>query len=381
MRARELTIIGVGLGLALGAGIWFESQQGRAEDLRPDAVEPAAPDPEARDQGATGTTAHSPDAVQSGVESAPVAVKAPIAQKGDRERTDHAGRTTGMVRGDIQLAVSVIPKITSMTVLVEEARSAFAEAGFRRPNLFRVPIKLGVGTPTFEVTDIPFSEYPYVVSVYVPGLNGSRRTVTIDATNPVVEDIVLVITPGAPFTLLVRDQDAGFYSGLEVQMQPVGDPLGRKPARGTTDNFGSVVFEDMLAGDYQIATFLGGQPIGDAVIVKVHPGQGNFHPKVQGQGHTLTIPRGVPFQLQVNDAAGYGVADAKVTATAMDRVKLTQVPATTNAGGRAEFKHLTPGTWQFVVEKEKFERRDLQVTIKKGQQPEFRDLQLRRISW
>jgi hypothetical protein len=65
----------------------------------------------------------------------------------------------------------------------------------------------------------------------------------------------------------------------------------------------------------------------------------------------------------------------------MDRVKLTQVPATTNAGGRAEFKHLTPGTWQFVVEKEKFERRDLQVTIKKGQQPEFRDLQLRRISW
>ena len=84
---------------------------------------------------------------------------------------------------------------------------------------------------------------------------------------------------------------------------------------------------------------------------------------------------------QVNDTAGYGVADAKVTATAMDRIKLTQVEAITNAGGRAEFTHLTPGTWHLVVEKEKFERRDLQVTIKKGQQPEFRDLHLKRISF
>jgi hypothetical protein len=164
-------------------------------------------------------------------------------------------------------------------------------------------------------------------------------------------------------------------------MQPVGDPLGRSGTRGTTDNFGSVVFEDVLAGDYQIAASLSGQSIGDAVIVKVQPGNGSFSPKVQGQGYAMTIPRGVPLQLQVNDGAGYGVADATVTATAMDRIKLTQVTATTNAGGRAEFTHLTPGSWHIVVEKEKFERRDLQVTIKAGQEPMFRDLQLRRISW
>ncbi|HEU4418595.1 MAG TPA: carboxypeptidase-like regulatory domain-containing protein, partial [Planctomycetota bacterium] len=368
----ELTILGIGLGLVLGVAVWFQSQGGLAEDLPPDA---------AADDSQVPVTQPAPEAVQSSVQHTPAAVKAPVAQTVDRDPGKHANRTTGMVRGDIQLAVSVIPKITSMTVLVEEVRSAFAQGGFRRPHLFRVPIKLGVGTPTFEVTDIPFSEYPYAVSVYVPGLNGSKRTVTIDATSPVVEDIVLVVTPGAPFTLLVRDQDAAPYTGLEVQMQPVGDPPGRNHVRGTTDNFGSVMFEDMLAGDYQIVASLNGQPIGDAMTVKVQPGNGNFHPRVQGQGQAMTIPRGVPMQLQVNDTAGYGVADAKVTATSMERIKLTQVTATTNASGRAEFTHLTPGTWHFVVEKEKCERRDLQVTIKKGQQPEFRELQVRRISW
>jgi len=380
MRARELIVLGIGLVLALGAGLWFASQQGRAEELPPDAsaVHPAGPDPAAG--GPEGVQA-APQAEQSGVQHAPATVKGPVARTGDRDPSANAGRTTGMVCGDIQLAVSVIPKITSMTVMVEEVRSAFAAAGFSRPHLFRVPIKLGVGTPTFKVDDIPFSEYPYAVSVYVPGLNGSKRTVTIDATNPVVEDIVLVVTPGAPFTLLVRDQDAAPYTGLDVQMQPVGDPPGRGHVKGTTDNFGSVVFEDMLAGDYQIVASLKGQPIGDGETVKVQPGQGSFSPKVQGQGFAMTIPRGVPLQLQVNDGAGYGVPDATVTATAMDRIKLTQVTATTNAGGRAEFTHLAPGSWHLVVEKEKFERRDLQVTIKAGQEPAFRDLQLRRTSW
>lgn len=374
MRARELTVLSIGLGLVLAVGVWFQSQGGGAEDLPPDAV--------ADGSGAqVPDTQPAPQAVASSVQPAPAAVNAPIAQTVDRDPRDHANRTTGMVRGDIQLAVSVIPKIKSMTVLVEEVRSAFAQGAFRRPHLFRVPIKLGIGTPTFEVTDIPFSEYPYAVSVYVPGLNGSKRTVTIDATSPVVEDIVLVVTPGAPFTLLVRDQDAAPYTGLEVQMQPVGDPLGRNHVRGTTDNFGSCVFEDMLAGDYQIVASLNGQPVGDAQLIKVQPGQGNFHPKIQGQGHSMTIARGVPMQLQVNDTAGYGVADANVTATAQDRIKLTQVTATTNAGGRAEFTHLAPGKWHFVVEKDKYERRDLQVTIKKAQQPEFRELRLKRISW
>src|SRR5262245_20345955 len=317
MRARELIILGTCLGLALGAWGWFQSQSG-AEELRPDAdpIEPAVPDPAGPPGQEPG-----PKAVGSGVGHATTPQTAPIARAGERDKTDHAGRTTGIVRGDIQLAVSVLNKITSMTVAVEEVRSAFAGKGFERPHLFRVPIKLGVGTPTFEVTDIPFSEYPYAVSVFVPGLNGSKRTVTIDATNPVVDDIVLVVTPGAPFTLLARDQDAAFYTGVDVVMQPVGDPPGRGSSRGTTDNFGSIVFEDMLAGDYQIAASLNGQPVGDAQTVKVQPGNGNFSPKVQGQGYTLTIPRGVPFQLQVNDGGGYGVADAKVTATAMDRIK------------------------------------------------------------
>ncbi len=376
MRARDLSILGGALCLAAGAGLVFLSQESRADELPPDAAAVEVP-------AASTDTAPPPPALATEAvdrRSGGGAADAAAPNRG-LDRPDTQGWTKGVVKGDIQLAVSVLPRITTMTVVVEEARSAITAQGFQPPTRFLVPIKLGAGTPTFEVTDIPFSAYPYVVSVHAPGLNGSRRVVTIDAGNPLVDDVVLAITPGAPFTVLVRDQDAGPYTGLDVRLLPVGEPAGRPRTQATTDNFGSIVFENVLAGDYQILVSQSGQSLGEAQTVTVQPGNVSFQSKIQGQGHVVTIARGVPLQVQINDGAGYGVGDAKVTATATDKIKLTALEATTNDGGRADFTHLTPGVWHVVVEKDKFERRDLNITIKAGQPPEFRELRLRRLRW
>src|SRR5690606_38094270 len=126
-----------------------------------------------------------------------------------------------------QLAVSVLDRIGSIAVILEEQRSSFAGDGsVRRPTKLHATVHRGRGTPTFELRDVPFSEYPYVVAVVAPGLNGSRCTVTVDERTPLVDDVVLSILPGTPLTLLVRDQDAVPFHGVDIAGIPVGEPAG-----------------------------------------------------------------------------------------------------------------------------------------------------------
>ncbi|MBL8729432.1 MAG: hypothetical protein JNM25_13435 [Planctomycetes bacterium] len=376
MRTRDSLILVGALGLCAAAGLVLMTQESFAVELPPGG--PAAAAPAAVPAAAPNDAAEAEAAPTSPGRAVPVEATARAADAG---RTETTGWTKGILRGDIQLAVSVLDRIESITVAVEEARQPTRDDGsFHPPYRMVVPVRRGVGTPTFEVRDVPFSEYPYVVSVYAPGLNGTRRTVTVDASSPLVDDIVLAITPGSPFSVLLRDQDAAPYAGLEVKLLPVGEPLGRRASVGTSDNFGSVVFEDMLAGDYQLAVSLGGQPIGDVQTITVQSGRANFQAGAQhGQGYTVTIPRGLPQTVQVSDVAGYGVADATVTATAADRVRLTVLEATTDYGGKAEFAHLTPGMWQLDVDKDGFQRSHLMVKIQAGQLPTPQQVRLVRL--
>ncbi len=365
MRKRDLSILSGALLLGLLAGIVVLGQDSYGGELTP----PPMPDVTAPPAAAADPAAQIAEAV---VTPAPVAVA--DASDGGR-RTGVAGWTKGVVKGDIQLAVSVLDRLTTINIVVEEARSEIGPGNtFRRRNRLIVPVKLGVGTPTFEVTDIPFSDYPYVVSAQAPGLNGSRSTVTIDANTPLVDDVMLRITPPAPFSVLVRDQDSAPYAGLDVLMMPAGEPGGRANHQGVTDNFGSIIFEEVLAGDYQVHVSLGGQAVVPAQTLTVQPGFVIASTKVRGQQAALTVPRGVPLQLVVHDRAGYGIADAAVTATATDRLKLTEINTATNAGGRADFTHLAPGSWQLTIQKQGFHRVDLQLTLRSGQEPVYREV-------
>lgn len=286
-----------------------------------------------------------------------------------RQQPNTAGWTAGVVRGDVQIAVSILDRIRSINVVVEELRNPLASDGpFQHPHRQVVPVPIGQGTPTFEVRGIPFSSHPYSVRLYSPGLNSSQRTVVIDAEHPLHDDLVLTLSPGAPFSVLVRDQDATPLVGHEVQMVPYGDPPGRPAQRGVSDNFGSVVFEDVLAGDYQVRVLLAGQAVDDGQLVTV-PGDGRMYgPKVQGQSTAITVQRGVPLEVTVLNG-NLGLQGAQVRLVPTDRLRLLELEDTTDYAGKVRFPRLLPGIWQLDVWKDDFERTSRQFTIKAGDPP------------
>lgn len=359
MRARELLILCGALGLSASIGLVLMSSDTLALEVPPGpATEvPMAPVPVAEPIR---------EIVPDDGQVAPMAVDL----RAESPRVDTSAWTEGVVKGDIQIAVSILDKIQSISVIVEELRQPIGpDNSFRHPHRLIVPVQRGVGTPTFEVKGIPFSEYPYTVTLYSPGLNGSSRTVSIDAKTPLHDDLVLQITPGAPFSVLLRDQDQTPYPKVDVRLVPVGEPAGRATQQGISDVFGSVVFASVLAGDYNLVTAIGGVPLEAPTLITVQPGGRLFGSKVQGQSHTLTVPRGLPLEIFVSNQAGYRVPDARLHLQATDRVKLTQFDVTTDDNGRVELPRLTPGLWQIDVYKDDHQRTTKQITIKENEPP------------
>ena len=295
----------------------------------------------------------------------------PVAVAGQNRQEDTSGWTSGTIRGDVQLAVSILDKLGSMTLIVEEIRVGADVT----PHRIMQPVERGRGTPTFEVTGVPFSEFPYRVTLHAAGLNCSARTLTVDEDQPLHEDVVLTITPGAPFSVLLRDQDGGPHPEVDLVLRPVGLPHGRPRLSGKTDNFGSAVFESVLAGQYELTATLLGQPFGGAEVVTVQPGSRQFGRKIQGQGHVMTVPRGVQLEVEIGDGF-YGLANAEVSMVRTDRRRLKELTATTDAIGRARFPHLQPGQWQLTVELEQFRRVDRMITLKPDMEPQFQRIKL-----
>lgn len=324
--------------------------------------------PPAPAEAAPAGTSSAAGAPEDELPAAPAAAPVAVARRADpAPAADTTGWTSGIVRGDIQLAVSVLDKIQSITVEVVEARSAIAPDGtVSLPTRRIAAVERGRGTPTFEVRDIPFSEHPYFVMVRAPGLNGSRAIVTIDAQRPLHEDLVLAITPGAVLSVLARDQDATPYVGLEVSLQPLGDPPGRPPYNGRTDNFGSLVLQDVLAGEYELRSLLDGRLACEPERVVVHPSAAAV---VQAQTCKLLIERGVAVQVTVCDRNGFPFPDTVVTATATDRTKHTVREATTDAIGIARLPLLPAGTWHLTVARPGCHLWDRHVTLKAFQDP------------
>ncbi|MCK5943202.1 MAG: carboxypeptidase regulatory-like domain-containing protein [Planctomycetes bacterium] len=367
MNHRNLLILLGTACVGIAAGVAFFAQDSLAtalpevpEHLRAPVVEPVAEEEHVAATPAEGTFRKS-DPV--------VAMSAP-------QREDTTGWTSGIIRGDVQLTVSVLDQIGSMTVIVEELRSDFAQGG-QAPKRIMQPVERGRGTPTFEVRDIPFSEYPYRVTLHVPGLNGSSRTLSINEQTPLHEDVVLAITPGAPYSVLLRDQDGNPHRDIDVLLRPHGLPHGRPRLAAKTDSFGSVVFESVLSGQYELLATLDGQPFGEPEMVTVQPGKRNFGRKIQGQGHVMTIARGVQLDIEVGDGA-YGIEGATVTVVRTDQRRLKELETTTDALGRASFPHLPAGQWQLTIQRHPFARVDRQLTLRPDMGPQLQRIRMAR---
>jgi hypothetical protein len=360
MRSREVVLLSTALALLALAGLaWFGHEALAVSEAPPAMGGPATNEHADVDPIAN---AAGPEVASAPLPAQPVDVAQ--ATTGEAaERVDTAKHTSGVIKGDIQLAVSAIPRIRSIRVEVAEARNA-TPTNQRPPVRLIHEVTMGRGTPTFVIEDVPFSDYPYIVSVWSPGLNGSRTTISVDANKPVVDHLLLQITPGTPLSVLVRDQDAAPFLGLDLVFLPIGEPAGRTSMKGSTDNFGSLVFDDVLAGDYQVLVTQNNLQVLEPQTMSVGPG-GSMH----GQSYQLTIERGVPVQVKVHDRNFYPYVGAKVVATATDRIRLTVREATSDATGVAAFAHLQPGTWQVTVTQDKCYLWDQQITVKPYQDP------------
>jgi len=162
-------------------------------------------------------------------------------------------------------------------------------------------------------------------------------------------------------------------------MRPVGLPNGRPRLAGKTDNFGSVVFESVLAGNYELLATFEGQQFGEVETITVQPGTRNYGRKIQGQGHVMTIARGAQLDVRVHDINGYGMEQCTITATATDRRKLTEQEGKTDNAGRLRFANLQPGTWQITVQCQGFQRVDQQITVQPNQEPMQREIRIVRV--
>lgn len=288
-----------------------------------------------------------------------VATADPVFRRG----RDTTGWTSGVIKGDIPLTPTVVHQIESISVVVDELKNIRASdtPPFRKV----VPVILGQGTPTFEVRDVPFSDYGYVVRVHSPGLNGGQSTVSITREQPYVDDVKLPITPGTPFSILLRDQHRTPVFATEVRLVPFSDPHGRPTFFGTSDNYGSVVFENVLAGPYRAHIGSQAQPLMEPVEIQVQPG--SYTQKgstILPQGTTISVPRGQPMQAKVMQAGSWALPGALVKVRATDRRQHFELEGETDVRGLVSFANLLPGQWEIEVSMPDFERRLRQFQVK-----------------
>lgn len=367
MRSRDLIFV-AGSALLLGAALLLALGAGPAQPV--EAATTGARDAAPPTEAAAPTEPADP---------APAAAVPPVPLVVEMESTrqvDTSAWTSGRILGDIQLATSVLDRIQSIGIQVEECRSPIDSDGkVVRPWKRFVPVPMGVGTPTFEITDVPFSQYGYVVRVHSPGLNGSQQTVAITRESP-LKEVVLSITRGSPYSLLLRDQDHLPVFDTDALLMPHGEPPGRPVYQGRSDNFGCVVFQDVLAGDYRVVVGHAQRPLAEPVDITVQPGAHVSRGVVQPQGTTVTVPRGQPLVVAAQDVAGYGMADVLVKVLATDKTRLSVLEDRTDYSGRATFPFLPPGIYQIDLYREGFERRSRMLTVKEGEPPAEQSFQL-----
>jgi hypothetical protein len=256
--------------------------------------------------------------------------------------------TSGTIDGSIRLSTELAGKIEHFTVVVEEELNG-GDGSARPFSLNRsFPVEPN-RTPRFLIDSVPFSACGYRVAAFTPGANGSTQVIQLTEEQWLAQ-VSLALTPGIPFSLRLRDQHMNARAGLDVVMRPDGWPNGRPELRGTTDGYGSVVFESALAGDYRV--LVADQQIG-TVQVQSTALTTNLR-NVSVQSAILEVAVGPALRIEVTGPAGYGIENAKIEVYAIDTVENRRLQGTTDHAGVREFAHVAPGQYQVDVSAEGF---------------------------
>lgn len=358
-RDSALVLASLALLLALVGVLAFGGDPAEAEEVAPIPEPPpaaAAPEPEA--------------AAPAGPVRATRADPARPAPRAFRPRVQAPSRaSSGIIAGDIALSPPVVRQVRSVLVRVREAINDLTALEGRMPYARnqRVEIDPAFGTPTFEIRGVPFSEYGYVVRVFADGFNGSSQVVQVTPEQPIA-NVVLSVTPAVPFTVLLRDQLHNPVRDLTVFMVPTGEPPGRPTLRGTSDNFGSVLFERVIAGDYKIV-------IGDRRQPRVPPPVVQVMALGGVQSKTVLVPKGHDLTVRVWGPA-WGIQNAHVELIQIDTTLFKRYESQTDRTGKAVFEHLPPGRYQINVSAARFERWSRTVRVEEDRPPPAVDVRM-----
>ena len=347
MKHRDTILITGGLALA-GALVWMLTSIGGTQ-----AVASGVPGLEPEPVGSAVPLDPAEAVAQTAVMTAPIV---PVTER----RMDTSGMTSGLIQGDVALDPEVVQRIQSITVLVQELATTDPDA---QPFSHSEKVIYERRTPTFAIHGIPFSNNGYSVRVFSPGLNGSEQIVAVTEMSPIA-DALLQLSPPVPFTVRLRNQDRYNVINTKVIMRPVDQPLGRPWLNGETDNFGSLLFEEVLAGDYLI--FIGdiNNPVVPAVRVTVRPPGLTIQPEpafvgnqsVKHQLTWITVPEGKALIVSVTGPAGYGLRGAKLTILATTSMRYQPYEGVTDYNGRYVFPHLPAGRYELTAVLEKHQR-------------------------
>ena len=252
-------------------------------------------------------------------------------------------RTVGAIRGHISLSADVVQELSYVHVRVREAINGARGPDDEIPFLQTVKEEIvpELGTPQFFYDGIPFSDYGYVVRAFAPGFNSGEQFVRIDAENPVA-DVVLTVTGGVPFSVILRDQMRNPVSGEHVFMVPVGPPRGRSALHKESDNYGVAVFADVLEGKYDVRVGANNAQYNDPTEITViaHGGVRSV---------TVEVPHGFDLNVFVQTAAGWGVEGANLMMYSTEDKTFRKYEGVSDFAGKYVFPHLPPGEYQLNV--------------------------------
>ncbi len=362
VKSRDIALLGALLAVLVTLGITLLG--GNSADADVDPVFNPTAEPEAPVGAETETPA---------AEAIDAVVPAPVAMMPTRSENDIAteGWTSGVIRGHITLDAAIVSKLTFVIVRVREAVNAAGglESGYvPYVRTEKVEIVPGAGTPEFYYDEIPFSEYGYFVRVFAEGVSGSQQFVHVNEKNKIA-DAPLSVVSGVPFSVRLRDQLHHPVADLTVFMVPVGEPTGRKIVQLVSDSAGSVVFENVIQGRYEIRVGAMNQ-------------SRNKHTEVQVLSHagtrsvTVEIPRGFELPVMIQSKYGAAVPEAKLELHQVDTLQFRKYEATSDYSGRAVFPFVPAGTYQLNVQAAGYDRKMQKVTIGSDAAPHPIDVRL-----
>lgn len=340
MKPRDLIVCVAALG-ALALAIVLLSQAGG------ETTEPG-PDGTAGTETATSASGQRADSTERSTEMTRPTAEFPerSGDDGQRETTPSQGPpTAGIIDGKIVLASGLPQPVTTFTIVFHESINPNVQGRDpnRQPRAWTRAFKAdpGVSPLYFTATEVPFSEFGYRVSVFVPGVNGSSQFTRCDESSP-INEVTLSLTPPSPFSLRLIDQYRNPVTDKEIRLEPDGEPLGRPFATARSDSFGVAIFTDLLAGPWHVK-------VEDLVRGRLEvqpPGVVSDDAGVGVQSAVITVPRGKNLRIEAFDLAGHGLVDVELQLIAVDTVENRRLQARTDETGTWTFDNVPVGRWQ-----------------------------------